>query len=440
MRFTAITLLILTVHFSNATSKSGIESLHKQAYALLDTNLGAAMVLTDSSLQLAKEADLAWEEANSYYLKGYIYEQQQALPKALFMYLNATSILDLLKEEKSIKTHLDILINVGIILRKYSKYDESIKLYDKGLALYHFYEINSPYKHLKLLYNKAFCLRRQGKTQEALEALKETVSLANKYENDGMLLKSFNLLGLIHEDGKHFTEAREYFHYILDNEKASMKDKAMAYQNISLTYQEEGNKEEAKRYLDQALIAKREINNPSLLFTTLSDLAEWHLNQNDLVSAQVYANEAENLYPLLFSEPEVFDIFFIKGNIYGARGDFETAKGYSDQAYKESNLFIEEQKEVIEQLRQFQMDLVLAGFEAEQQINEEQRKVWIYLWLAIAGGVLTISVWVGWKLWFRRWRHKLWIKTYALMQDMSESKVNEKYPYIPFGWWKEKLS
>ena len=122
------------------------------------------------------------------------------------------------------------------------------------------------------------------------------------------------------------------------------------------------------------------------------------------------------MYPSLFSEPETFKVFRLLSDIADRKGDADVSKAYANRAYDESILFHESTQEIMKQKDMFQIDLILAGFKAEQEAHKQQARAqlnqWILLLVMISVGVAA----VGLRLWFRWWRDGLWQKINVLMQ------------------------
>ncbi|MEO9482019.1 MAG: tetratricopeptide repeat protein [Ekhidna sp.] len=224
---------------------SQVEAIHQQTYQLFKTDLDSAMILADSSLALALESEVPLEVANSYYIKGYIFKKKDDLAQAFIMYLNAAKVLDVLTAENAEKMNCDVLLNIGETLRKFYRYDEAIHSYEVGFSLE---TIDDACKQ-KLHYNKGLALKNQGNLTEAMESLKQSANIANSIQDISRVLKSFNLLGLVHKDAGHYPEARAYYQFIIDHPKASTKYRSMAYQNMAVSYLEENQSPIAKQYL-----------------------------------------------------------------------------------------------------------------------------------------------------------------------------------------------
>ncbi|MCP4459431.1 MAG: tetratricopeptide repeat protein [Cytophagales bacterium] len=397
MRLLTIFLLILLALTIQASSRDVVDQLHKQAYELLDVDLDSAMKIAEQSLKLSEKEDYQWGIANSYYIKGYIFKQQNILAKAFLMYLKSSEVLHKLDDERAAKTHTSVLLNSGAILRKYSQYEAAIEFYDKGLKVANDWDFVK--QQLKLQYNKASSLRKKGELQTAMELLKETASLAHSLEDHGQLLKCFNLLGLIHKDNGFFTEAREYYQYILESPHGSPKDRALAYHNLAIAYNDENQSDTSKAYFEKALKLKRTFDHPEVLFITLHDLAKWHLKFGDIDQADKYAVEAESLYSSLSAEPKYFDIFHVLDTLSHVRTSYDQSQLFGARYYQESQTFMSHQEEILRQLKSFQIDLIIARHEAELQKAEAQQeisrlKILILSILLALAGVLLVYIYI----------------------------------------------
>jgi len=407
MKILTILLILSSALDINASStKKKVDELHERARQLQHTHLDSVMILADSSLILAKKKGYQFGIAKSYYIKGVVYRKQKNLSKAFLMYLKASVILDKLQDEKSVKTYLDVLLGSGAILVRYYKYDEAIELYNKGLELAS--KKSFEIRKQKLLYNKSYAFWKKGNLPNALDNLKETVQLAYKLGDSSRVLKCFNLFGLINKDNQFHETAREYYEYILASPRASDRDKAAAYHNIAVTFNEENQLDISKEYFDKALVLKRTINDSQFLFNTLHNLAERHLKNDEIQKSLTYALECENIYPSLFAQPETFGIFTLLYRINYNSNAFKKANIHAEIYFEESQSFIEYQDDIMRQLKSFQMDLIMAGFELEQRA--EKQKATFYLIIKILSGLIGICLLIIGYLRYRKYRTRIEIE------------------------------
>ena len=414
----------------SASFASKIKKLHEKAYSLLDTDPNVAMIMADSSLVLAQEADLVWEEANSLYIKGYIYKHKKALPKAVVSYLNAAQILDGLNDKRSALTHTSVLLNVGDIFRKYHKHEEAIELLEKGLEISQKWSFEK--QELKLLYNKASVLYFQGRLNQALMELKLAFSLASQQNDGHRLIKCWNLFGLIYKESGQYSLSKDYYQRIVENDHSSAKDLAMAFHNLGLVYQKESFPDSARLSFEFALKKSLEINDAKTQFISLYALAEWHSQEGNLSKAKVYGRQAEDLYLTTDQLPEEFAVFHVISLIYHGLNQYSRASSYSIRYYDESQRFYNEVKEVIQAKDKFHMDLLLAGIKAEQKAKTEQKSTELYRWLTAVGVLLIILILISWKIWFRWWRKNLWNKVHYIFSHKNQDGSYKSAPFDGF--------
>ncbi len=427
-RILIVNIILIHSSFSGwANNQSHIEYLHQKVYELLDTDLETAMVIADSSLFLSQEAGFKWEVANSYFIIGYIYRKRKEFPKALLMYLKSASILRVIKNEKEAKVYTSLMLNAGAILRKHHQFDEAIELYNKGIKTAKKWNLKE--SELKLLYNKAFALRRQRNLTEAIVTLKEVAALSHKNQSDKYLIMAFNLLGLTNKDNQFFQEARVYFQYIIDHPNASKEDLALANHNIAVTYDKEKEILNAKEYFDKALKIEQTLDIPEVYFITLHDLSEWHLKYGDLDTANIYASQAEKLYSSLVRSPETFKVFDLRNKILFEQKEYLSSRTYANKAYEESLVFHETTKEVMVERDKFQMDLLIAGFEAEQQVHLEKQTATMYRALTLVAGALIVLLLASWRVWFRWWKRNLWSKIYHIFKYKEQDSSYSQAPF-----------
>ena len=167
-------------------------------------------------------------------MKGYNYDELDDLPHALMSYLHALKILEKTSDKSLRARHIDVLHDIGNIFGKSYKYTNAIAYYDRGLELATNEDDQS--RMLMLMYSKAYDLLQLKRTTESIELLKDACNLSNRYADTTMLLKCFNLLGVIHKENSFFTAAREYYQYILESPSATARDRARALHNTAVAY------------------------------------------------------------------------------------------------------------------------------------------------------------------------------------------------------------
>ncbi|GAB4245127.1 MAG: hypothetical protein Tsb0034_23600 [Ekhidna sp.] len=358
---------VLLLPFASNSSITRVDQLHSKCYELFDVSYDSVLFVANEALKLSEKSGYSWGIANSYYIKAYVYDEQGDFSKALLMYLNASSNIGELEDERSLKTSMDIALNIGSILRKHYKYNEAIDFYDDALSkadVNHF-----PSKRLKLLYNKASVLQDKKDLPYAIETLNEAVQVSKMIEDDRMMLKCWNLLGLVFKDNGDYSSAKYHYQKIIASPEAVKKAIALAFHNIGIVANNEKKYDSAIIAFSKAEALEKEIDHKEFLFMTLLETSKTYLKKNKPDKALHYSEECEKLYGHVTRFPETFGVFHLLDSLNHLEGDFDASRKYSDQFHKESIAFFGRQKEIIKLKDQFQIDLLIAGFYKEQEVK-----------------------------------------------------------------------
>lgn len=386
--FYILTLLFNLFSLFYGYDENAVNQLHQKSYDLLESNLDSALLITDQSLKWSENIDYAWGIANSYYIKAYIYDEKNELDKAFLYYLKAENQLKNEDGEKFIKTRIDVILNIGSILRRNSKFTEAIEFYDRGLEL----TKNELFKKRRanLCFNIASVYQDLDDLNSASKYLSEAALIADAIEYNWLLLKIWNLQGLVFKDQEDYNSSREFYKKIIDS-STSNDIVGKAYHNLAVTHIEENNYSEADNCLKKALAIKKEVGREESLFRTLKELAALKMIEKDWKEAKIYALEAENLYKNIESKPESFEIYHMLDAIFFAGNSYDKAQLYSIKYAEESLQFFDQQSELIALKNAFKSDLILAAFQQEQ-VSQKQKILlfkWIYAILFVSLLIIT---------------------------------------------------
>tara|TARA_Y100001980_G_C14556906_1_gene353220 strand:- start:104773 stop:105909 length:1137 start_codon:yes stop_codon:yes gene_type:complete len=333
-------------------------------------NPDSALAIADKALEIAETADYNWGIANSYYIKGYIMNMIQNKPVAgLLMYLKAGHVLENELDEKSVETYTSLMLNAGSILHVHGKNKEAIDLYEKALKKANLYHLEN--QEAKLLFNIAFASRDRGDLTRAVENIKSAIEQSEKLENWKLLNDSWNLLGMIMKDDERYSEAENCFLKIVNNPNTTPILKANAYNNLGdLYFSEEKFEEAASAYLQ----AGQYPTIPVIKFDSYLGLTNVYQQTGDLASALKYAGDAIHVYDSVVTEDRYLQVFNTMSQLYLKMGDQQMANHYSESYFEETQKFFQAQKELIKIKNEFQVDLLLAGFYTEIEIEATEEK------------------------------------------------------------------
>lgn len=370
------------------------DDLHQKCYQLLDTNPDSASVLVDRSLKIALEADYVWGAANSYYIKGYIFHKlKNKSVTALLMYMRGGKLLEKNDDLKSAKTLADIYINAGSILRIHGKMDEAIALYDKainGLSTH-----NEKQRELLILFNKAYALHDKENFDEATNVLSECIKLAKTLNNSVQLNNSWNLLGDTMLKAGKDAEAQKCFRRVIQNEQGNEDAKANSANNLADYFLSRSNLDSAKFYYQLAIHFGKELSLPILPFYSYKGISRCYLQDGDFENGILAGKQALILYDSIIPEDEHFMIFDTMSDLYALKGDHDNSHYFAKKYVEETNQYFNDQKELIEIKNEFQIDLLLASFYNEIEIelkDEEYLRIVAFSATILLGIILIISI------------------------------------------------
>jgi len=330
----------------------------------------SALTLVDKALNIAEKADYNWGIANSYYIKGYVLTKVQNKPVAgLLMYLKAGHTLESQLNEKSIDTYTSLMLNAGNILHLHGKNQEAIDLYEKALMKANLYNLEM--QEAKLLFNIAFASLDKGDLPKAIETIKAAIELSERLEDRKLLNDSWNLLGMILKGDLRNNEAEKCFLTIVNNPDSRPIIKANAYNNLGDLYISEEKFEQA---VSAYLQAGQLHTIPVIKFDSYLGLTNVFQQTGDLSNALKYASEAVHVYDSVVPEDRYLQIFNIVSQLHQQKGNQQLANHFSFRYFEETQKFFQAQKELIKIKNEFQVDLLLAGFYTEMEIEATEQK------------------------------------------------------------------
>ncbi|MEQ8336361.1 MAG: hypothetical protein RIA62_03395 [Cyclobacteriaceae bacterium] len=356
--------------FTNSDVIAEVDTCHKQARAILFQHPDSALAIAEKALNMSESADYTWGIANSYYFKGYILEEVQNKSVAgLLMYLKAGHILENQLDERSVGAYTGLMLNAGSVLHKHGKNDEAIDLYEKALKKAKLF--NLKIIENKLLFNIAFASRDKGDLPKAIETIKAAIELSERLEDRKLLNDSWNLLGMILKDDLRNNEAEKCFLTIVNNPDSRPIIKANAYNNLGDLYISEEKFEQA---VSAYLKAGQLHTIPVIKFDSYLGLTNVFQQTGDLSNALKYASEAVHVYDSVVPEDRYLQVFNIISQLHQQKGDQQLANHYSNRYFEETQKFFQAQKELIKIKNEFQVDLLLAGFYTEMEIEATEEK------------------------------------------------------------------
>lgn len=411
------TLLVGSINLTGP-SPERVDEVLSQSNIVRKTNLDSAYLLTTIAYEIAEKCDYTLGKAKTRFLQGFILKKENEMSKAMIMYLKGIEIVRSESEDEFKDLHISMLANAGTILEDHFHYDKALEFYLEAERLSYENQIN---KYLtNIHYKKGKLYKNSGKLYEAYESAKEMLSLATRDENETMIGRAYNLLGLTARNNAQYDLARQYFDSLIayDFKKSKILWLGRANHNIGTVYLEQGNYDSAAMAYRTALQYKLEKNSPKDLYITYLDLTEVYLNKGELDVARQMGQAAEDLYVKVTLKEEHYRLFSLLKDVCFKSSEYELGIRYVEKFEEESHRFVTRQNEVLEQKEQFKMDLILAGFYQEIEIKNERAALISNLWFA--GIILVIF------FFFLGDRFNFWRLRTTIQKDLEDNGLLEK--------------
>lgn len=388
------TIILTVISEAFASVKEDIIQIHNLCYKLLDSNLDSAIILANHAEFLAEKEGDEYLEAQSLYIKAYAFRTKEDQGKSFISYLKALNILTNLSSEEITNLKLDLLINTSEILINHYAYSEAIKYLDEGIQITE--RIGNQKTMLLLQYNKGMALRELGDHKQALNIFNKTLSLAYRLNDELRIIRSLNQKGLTLKDIKRYDEAKLTYQKMISfdyREQSPDKYKGIAWHNVAVIFNEEGDLVEAKEAYSKAAIYKSKRNNPSELFITYLDLSETLLKMNQIEDANHYAQLCEHLYIDCSLKPDNYKFFNLMSEIAYRQNKPKLVREYSQKYFDENEKFLTQQREILEVKDRYKMEVLTAGFftelNADKNISLLEKVLWTIAILFV--GILLIT-------------------------------------------------
>ena len=394
---------ILYLLNTSATTKEQVIDLHERCYSYLDTNLDSALILSQEAEDISHEQEFDYLEAQSLFIKAYIYRVKDDMGKSFVTNLEALHILNTLETLDAIKTHVQVLLNTGEILKQHYAYAQAVEYYDEGINQALRYELTDWAQ--RLLYNKAVALKHYGALDEALRAIEQSYELAIRNEDDLRILRSINQRGLILKDQGEFVEARRSFMEIVEhnfNKQSPERHLGHAWHNIGVTYVAEEKLSLALQAYQKALDWRLIKPKASDIFITYLDLADVYYQVGAHSKADSIAELAQSYYDDVSLSPDYYKLFDLRTEISFQLGQLSDVHLYAQRYIDENGKFLVLQKDILQVKDQYKMEVLTAGFFTELDAKQTQSELHRYLLSSVA--FFTLIILIGrfryfWKKW-----------------------------------------
>ncbi|MFT7380915.1 MAG: tetratricopeptide (TPR) repeat protein [Roseivirga sp.] len=313
-------LIIVFLLFSQLTllSQTDFDQLINRAYNELDNqNPDEAISLLDQAYDFAKKRKDIYRMVMAKSAMGSVGVQVGDYESS---YVNFSDALDYLQKCDTVDLYNKtvILDNLAFIKSMYTDYQMSAVFYKEAYETAKKYvkrfrfmaEENGDLSYLvDLPYSMAIQMKNSGDYEGAGKVLLEMWE-DSEYKGDTVsLARALNELGLIKIRNQEFLEAQEFFSFVAFNENIAADTRAIALQNLAVTYSNLNNLETAEKWFKEALAIKLEHSSPRSQFMTMLDLGELEFKKGEVNAAIAQWETAINTFDKINSDPDLFIIY-----------------------------------------------------------------------------------------------------------------------------------
>ncbi|MGW8122337.1 tetratricopeptide repeat protein [Roseivirga echinicomitans] len=248
---------------------------------------------------------------------GYIGMQVRDYESA---YINYSDALVYLQKSDTVDLYnkVAILRNLAVIKSRYSDYKTAIAFYKEAYETAKTYikkypDLAKDNGDLALLIDLPYFLAMQMKNNGDYKGAGDVLlDLWEKSEYKGdtvSLARALNQLGIIKLSNGDYLEAQSFFSHVAFNKSIAPDTRAMAFQNLGVSYMELGNFEKAEKWFSEALVLKLEHSSARSQFVTLLDFGELEYKKGNTLGAIEKWELALQTFDKVEAEPDLFMVY-----------------------------------------------------------------------------------------------------------------------------------
>jgi tetratricopeptide (TPR) repeat protein len=311
-------ILFLTITSVAVNGQEDFYQLLNKAYDHLDkSEKEKAVSAVNDGFRLAKKRGDVYKMVIAKRTMGYISVELNDFEAA---YVNFSDALGYLQKCDTVDLYNKTIIleNMAMIKAKYADHQMSIVYYEEAFETAKKYvqahrSIAVQNGDLSYLIDMPFFMaiemKEIGDYEGAGEVLLEMWE-SSEYRGDTVsLARALNELGLIRLENEEYLSAQEFFSFVAFNKNIAPDTRAIALQNLAVTYSELGNLESSKKWFSEALAIKMDHSSNRSQFITMLDLGELEFKKGNTDEAIEHWETAITTYNALNSEPELFIVY-----------------------------------------------------------------------------------------------------------------------------------
>ncbi len=252
--------------------------------AYLASDLDSALFYMQKVREIAEQEDRKKWLANAYWGIAHVQNMKGLLGEATFNFLNAAKVF---KEMGDLTGLANVYSNIGDVYSRVGDDKTAINFLTSAKDIF-VYEGNNADK-ASIFRSLSIHFYRTGRYKEAEELLAVAEKAAIESKDYHWLGLVYNSLGIVHFKQKKYDAAQQYYRLTIqyaDSLESGDWHKSLAYNNIGEAYFFEGRDDEAKEWLQKAiLISKTGQPDLTLVQNSRNLLAQVYLKENNYQGA-----------------------------------------------------------------------------------------------------------------------------------------------------------
>ena len=330
-------ILILSTIFSIDLFGQDLKTLadfhHDKAKSFNRVNNDSLRYHAQKSIDYALRANYPEGLVRANYIMGKIDEFTANYQRSTQYYFDVIKYLeDVSPTDEMLRFEVLVNINLGTLLGKYDKNEESIIYYDKGLEMSKAHGFDD--LTLELMLRKAVSLNYQKKFSQALEILDALYNTAQDIEDLRMMARSKLLLGDVARNSGDIQLSIKFYNDVLrfKNAEGYLHISGEAYHELGEIYVEQNEAENAIASFKNAVKNRLSSKYPYAALQSYRNLGKLYLDRKQYAEA-----EKALLSALQFNYPNDFDR--MKQNAYLYLAQLYIIQGRTEEHLKYDKLY-----------------------------------------------------------------------------------------------------
>ncbi len=345
------------------TEKERIDLLVDMTLEVRNDDPERAMVMAEDIIERSEAIHYATGIGNGLNHKGACYwlmgEYEDGLDELTEAYIIAQDTKDKTLEAK-------VLNNFGRIYRNLGDLDSALRDFEAALDINE--RLGNELNLTINLTNISNLYYDLGDYDTALEYALKCQPIFEKYNENSRLVSIYNTLGDIYFKKEYFSEALKYFQKCQELTEEETQGRSLADSGVGKVYYRLNDFDNAKKYLDRALVQAKELNNPEAEIVAEFYKGRLYLHQGNLRKALEFLEHAYDLAKDSLRRHDLMSIHEFLSDLYDKMGNIPKAF-YHLKAYEKLKEEIFQQA-TLNKLRNLQIKNQIEVAKKEKEVAE----------------------------------------------------------------------